>query len=211
MDIGNTDDLVTRFIKDSSRHRPHVAKTLNYDTGGFPSHSNPGDGTVTDNLTSSASRFPPANGSTQIKRFTRNHGRNSMAHVHAVSIHNPGHHLFIRIDVWGRNVSLGAKYVDEGSRIASSDFLQLTHGKCTRVTDNSAFGSSKRDIDHRTLPSHPGGQSSDFFQGHIGRITDSALGGSSSQTVLNSIAFEYLELSIVHLYGDSHRDFAVSS
>ncbi len=50
-------------------------------------------------------RLRTPQGATNTERFTRDHTRHGIAFVHAVGVHNPGHHLGVGVHSRGWNIA----------------------------------------------------------------------------------------------------------
>src|SRR5258706_9200204 len=132
-----------------------------------------------------------------------------MPGVHRVGVHDPRHYLFIGVDIGRRNISIRAEDVHERSRIAPGQLLQLRIGESHWIADDSAFGTTKWEIDHGTFPGHPGGQRTYFIQSHVGSVSDAAFTRASRETVLNTITLENLQGAVIHHNGNSHTNLAI--
>ena len=76
-----------------------------------------------------------------------------------------------------------------------------------RIADHAALGAAERNVDHRALPGHPGGQRAHFVQRHVGRVADAALGRAARDGMLHAIAGEDFEPAVVELHRDVNGDF----
>ena len=145
----------------------------------------------------------------QIDWFARDACRFRMADVHRVGVHDPGHGLLIGIHIRRRHIALRADVIQDFRRVAPGNALQFPHRELGGITDNTAFGSSKGDIDDRALPGHFGGQASNFVQRHIRRVAKATLARPPSDTVLHAVAVKNSELSIVHRHWNVHDEFPI--
>ena len=75
------------------------------------------------------------------------------------------------------------------------------------ITNYTAFGPAKRNIDYSTLPCHPARQSADFVEGDVGRIAETALGWTTGNGMLYPEASKYLQMAVVHHDWNVEDDF----
>src|SRR5258708_1983995 len=127
--------------------------------------------------------------------------RNREAVMHGVGVHDPGHDLGIRVDVWRRDVAVGTDHAGDLRGVAAGEALQLATTELAWVQDDAALGAAKRDVDDGALPRHPHRQSAHLVQRDVGVIADAALGRPAIDVVLNAIAGEHLDASVIHADG----------
>ena len=109
-----------------------------------------------------------------------------------VSIHHPGHHLFVRAEVGSHHVHLRADERDHLLRVTARQPLQLTGGHLARLAGNAAFGAAVGQARQCALPAHPHRQRRHFPQGDVGMVAQPALGGAERQVMLDAVAGENL-------------------
>ena len=77
------------------------------------------------------------------------------------------------------------------------------------ITNNAAFGSSKRNVYHRTFPGHPASEGSDFIKRYIRGIAHAAFPGASCYRMLHPEASEDFQVAVVH--GDRNVKYNFAS
>src|SRR5579875_744005 len=131
-----------------------------------------------------------------------------MALVHGVSVHDPGHGLFVGIDIGGGDVSLWTDEFSDFGGVAAGDAFELAFAEQLRLTNDAAFAATEGDIDHGTLPGHPGGEGTYFIEGNVGRETNAAFSGAAGDGVLHAIASEHFDAAVIerdrNIYGEFH-------
>jgi len=152
-----------------------------------------------------ASRRPA--GASQLDGFSGDHRRGGLAYVHGVGVHHPGHHLLAGAHIRRGDIALRAQPVEQFRSVASCETLEFAARHFARVANHPAFGSAEGNIDHRALPSHPGGQRAHFVEGDIGGKANSALARATHRGVQDTIADEHFQLTVVEAHGNVQRDF----
>ena len=128
--------------------------------------------------------------------------------MHGVGVHDPGHSLLVGVHVGGGDVFFGADELDEFGGIAAGHAFEFALRHFLRIADDSAFRAAEGDVDDGALPGHPGGEGADFVESDVGRVTDAAFGGASSDGVLHAVAGEDFDRAVIHADGDVNDDLA---
>jgi hypothetical protein len=130
-----------------------------------------------------------------------------VAHLLAVRVHDPGHHLLVGAHVGSRNVLVGPDEVDDLGGVAAGDPLDLGARQLGGVDPHPSLGASERDADDGALPGHQHRQRRHLSEVHIGRIPDAALGGTHGQDVLHPVAEQGLDPgAVIAAVGDGDDD-----
>jgi hypothetical protein len=125
-----------------------------------------------------------------------------MSVVHAVRVHDPGHHARIRAEVRRRDVHLRADdYADLGG-ISAGEPLKLAFRQAARVDDNATLGAAVRQVDHGAFPCHPHRQRLHLVEANEGAVADAAFHGPAGVVVLHPVAREHLGVAVVHADGE---------
>ena len=128
--------------------------------------------------------------------------------MHGVGIHDPGHGLLVGVHVRGGNVFFRADELNESGCVAPGHPLELALAHVLGIADDAAFGAPEGNVDDGALPRHPRGESADFIERDIGRVSDAALGGAARYGVLNAVAGEDFDAAVIHGDGDVNDDLA---
>ena len=128
--------------------------------------------------------------------------------MHGVGVHNPGHGLFVGVDIGRGDVAFRSDEIDDFGGVAAGDFFEFGVREDVRIADYTALAAAEGDIRDRAFPGHPGCQSADFIQGHVGSKTDAALGRPAGHRVLHPVAGEDFQAAVVELHRDVNRDLA---
>ena len=88
--------------------------------------------------------------------------------MHGVGVHDPGHDLFVGVDVGSGNIFFGANEIEQFGRVAAGHALQFAHGHRVRIADDAALGTAEGDVHDRALPGHPTGEGADFIEVNVG-------------------------------------------
>ncbi len=127
----------------------------------------------------------------------------------AVLVHHPGHDLGVRVDVRGRDVAGGAEDLLDLVHEGAGDLLELCLGELGRVAIDAALGAAERDVRDGGLPGHERGEGADLVDVYLGVVADAALVGPASAVVLDAVAGEDVDLSVLALDGDLDGDLPV--
>ena len=115
-----------------------------------------------------------------------------------ILVHHPGHYLGGGVDVRGRDIDIHAQGGAHGPDIGPGEALLLGLGELLGVAGDPALAAAQRDIHHRALPGHPGGQGPDRVDGLVRMPAQPALGRSPGLVVLNPVGLENLDPAVVH-------------
>src|SRR6059058_1887491 len=97
-----------------------------------------------------------------------------MAHMHGVGIHDPGHDLFVRVDVRAEDIFFRTQDLNELRSVPSGESLEFTLGHHVWIANHSTSCAAEWDIHEGTLPCHPTRKRACFIQGDVGAVTDTA-------------------------------------
>ena len=126
-----------------------------------------------------------------------------------VSVVDPGHGVFVGVDVRRRNIGVRpdivAKFVDE----TPSDAPKLGLAQAFRIANHTALGPAEGHFHQGTFPSHQRGQSSDFFDRDVGMIANTALARAQHSIMQDPVAAKRLNRAIFHLDGKANRQCAL--
>jgi hypothetical protein len=134
-----------------------------------------------------------------------------VALVHGIRVHDPRHHPLVGVHVRGRHVGVGTQGLDDGRGIASGDPLQLAVGELEGITHDAALGTAERDVHHRALPSHPGGERRHLVQRHRHVEADPALRGTTRGVVQHAVAGVHVHLAVVAYHRHRHDDLLLGT
>ena len=81
-------------------------------------------------------------------------------------------------------------------RVSASSSFWL---RLLRIDDHATLAAAVRDADHRALPGHPHREGLDLVERHVLVIADAALGRAAAEVVLDAVAGEHLDRSVVHV------------
>ena len=135
------------------------------------------------------------------------HGRDRVAGVHRISIHDPRHDFVIGVDVRRGNVALGAEEFHDLGSVAAREPFQFAEGEQIGIADDAAFGAAEGNVDDGALPRHPGGQGAHLVQRDIGGEADAAFAWAARDGMLDAVSGEDFQAAIVQLDGDVDGDF----
>ena len=209
VDIGDADDLVTRFMHEHCAHRADIAEALHDDACLLALHAELGDSAFAGNHQTPASGFLAAARAAERERFAGDDGRGGVAHVHRVGVHDPGHGLLVGAQVRSWDVALGPDKLYDLRGIAAGNALDLAHGKLGRVADNTTLRAAKRNVNDGAFPGHPGRKRADFVESYVGSEADAALARPANDGVVDAIADKNFHVSVVKGHGDIHRNLLV--
>ncbi len=113
----------------------------------------------------------------------------------------------IGVDIGGGDVAVGTDDVHDLGSVAARDSFQLAIGEHVGIADDAAFSAAEGDVDHGAFPGHPSGQGADFVNCDVGGETDAAFGGAAHHRVLDAVAGENFQASIVELHGNVDGEF----
>ena len=122
-----------------------------------------------------------------------------VAGVHRVGVHHPGHDLGVGVDVRRRDVLLGSDEDLDLGEEAAGQALELLLAELLGVDDDAALAAAVRDADDRALPGHPHGEGLDLVERDVLVVADAALGRPATEVVLDAVAGEDLDGSVVHV------------
>jgi hypothetical protein len=126
--------------------------------------------------------------------------------VHGVRVHDPRHHALVRVHVRRRDVRIGAQRVDDACRIPPRQALELSGTHAQRITDDAAFRTAERHVDHGALPCHPGRQRRHLIERHVQVEPDTSFRRATGRVVEHANPREHLDFSIVHHRWTGHDD-----
>ncbi len=201
MNVGDANNFAATLMQQLGRNAANIAASLNYNPCALQLHSEKLGGSLHHDHDSASGSLTPSFGSAETHRLSSNNRSYGASGVHAVCIHDPGHHLFIRVDVRRRNVFLGTENFKHLCCITASNLFQLFFRHNGRITFNPPFCATERNIDNRALHRHPRRKSADFVQIHIRGKTDAPFCGTSRNAVLDTITGEDFKPSVIHLNG----------
>ena len=209
VDVCNADDLIAGLVHQPRRLRAHVSASLDDDARGLPVAPETFEGLVADDHAPAPGRLAAAARASEVERLSRHARRHRVPDVHGVGVHDPGHRLLVGVHVRGGDVALRADVVEDFRRVPSRDPLQLASRKFFGIADDAAFGAAERNVDDAAFPSHLGGESTDFVEGDIGAVAQTAFARSARDAVLDAEAVEYFQPPVVQGHGNVHDDFSV--
>src|ERR1700730_17892328 len=205
---GNANDLVPSPMHEAGGIRAHIAKTLNDHSGLLWTHAVSLQGLATDDHQSTSRGFSASMGAAQFERFPGDHGRDRMADMHGVGIHDPGHDLLVRVDVRTEDIFFWTQHLHQVRRVASGEPLEFTLGHLVWIANHPAGCAAEGDIYHRAFPGHPTGECPRLVKSYVGAVTQATLGRPTIDGVLHPESGKCLQRSIVHLYRYVHDDLA---
>ena len=132
-----------------------------------------------------------------------------MADVGRVGVHHPAHDLLVGADVGRGHVGVRPEEVDHFLHVAAGEMLEFGLGELLGIDDHAALGAAVGQADERTFPAHPHRERGDLADGDVLVEADAALGRAGREVVLDPIAFEDRDRSIVAVdrAGDGDRPF----
>ena len=119
-----------------------------------------------------------------------------------VGVHHPRHRLAVRADVRRGDVVLGADVLAERVGEAARDPLELELRDRVRIELDAALSSAEREAQERGLPRHHGGERLDVVQRDLRVVAHAALERADEVVVLDPVALEESDLSVVHADGE---------
>jgi hypothetical protein len=187
------------------RHQPrrdaaHVAEALDGDPALAQVHAEMARGILDGVYDALSRRFGPTFGAAEGDRLAGDHGRDGVADVHRIRVHNPGHRLGIGVDVRSRDVPLGADQDGQLRGEAAGQALEFAQAELARVDHDSALAATERHADDGAFPGHPHRQGLDLVEVDVLVVPDAALRGAARKIVLDAVAGEDLDLAVVHLH-----------
>src|SRR5438445_9530794 len=109
-----------------------------------------------------------------------------MAHMHGVGIHDPGHALFVRVDVTTEDIFFRTQDLNELRSVPSGESLEFTLGHLVWIANHSTSRAAERDVPQGTFPCHPTCECTRLVKGEVGTVTDATLGWPAIDCVLHS-------------------------
>ena len=113
-------------------------------------------------------------------------------------VQHPDHVLRVGHYVGRGHVGNGANILCDLTHPAAANLFLLALAQIVRIANDSAFGSSQRDIDDGTLPGHPHGQSADRVDRLLRVKANAAFARPAGVVVLNAEAAKDLDASVIH-------------
>ncbi len=147
-------------------------------------------------------------GSAETDRLAGHDARDRVADVHGVRVHEPGHDLGRGVDVRRRDVALGPDQDRDLGEEPAAESLELPLGQLLGVDGDAALAAAVRDAHDRALPGHPHREGLDLVERDVLVVPDAALGGAAAEVVLDAIAGEDLDGSVVHVHREVDRELA---
>ncbi len=129
----------------------------------------------------------PRDRSAQGWRLAGHHRRFGVAHLLAVGVHDPGHHLLVGAHVGRRNVLVRSDEVDDLGRVPPGDPLQLGARQGGGIDSNPALGPAERDADNGALPGHQHRQGRHLTEVDVRGEADPTLGRPHGENVLHPV------------------------
>src|SRR5215472_9692537 len=124
--IRETDDFVAGFLHQVRGHRADISETLHHHAAARSFHADLGERLVTAHHDSATGGFASPSGAPQLNRLSRHHRRRGLTDVHRIGVHHPGHGLFARAHVRGRNVALRSQPIRQFRRVAPRQTFHLS-------------------------------------------------------------------------------------
>jgi hypothetical protein len=113
-------------------------------------------------------------------------------------VQHPEHVLAGGHHVGRRDVGDRAHVLRELAHPAAADLLLLALAEVVGVADHAALPPAERNVHDRALPGHPGRESLDLVEVRVLMVADATLGRTTCRAVLDPIAFEHLQASVIH-------------
>lgn len=164
-------------MQEQGGHRAHVAKSLHGDPALMGTEAQFLHSGQRNGHDPASGGLAPSSRSSQHQGFACDDGRDRAPGVHGVGIHDPGHDLFVGVQIRSGDVRVRTEDVDQVGRISSGKTLNLPGAHLRGITPDRALGSAKGDIHNGTLPRHPRGQGLDLIEGNIWRVANTPLEG----------------------------------
>ena len=141
----------------------------------------------------------------QADRLAGDDARDRVPGVHGVGVHEPGHHLGVRVHVRRGNVALRPDEDLDLGEEATAERLQLLLAQLLRIDDHATLAAAVGDADDRTLPGHPHREGLDLVDADVLVVADPALRRAAAQVVLDAEPREHLDRAVVHLHREVDR------
>src|ERR1700727_1019017 len=206
--LGNADDLVALVHHQLRCIRSHVAEALDDDAAAVALYVEMLERFIAYDADAPSRGLAPPARPADVQRLSCNYGGDSLAHVHGIGIHDPRHHLLVGVDVRRGNILLRADELDQLCRVAARHPLQLADRHFFRIADHTTLGTAEGNVHHRALPGHPAGQRAHFIQRDIGRVADTTLRRPARDGVLDAVAGEDFDGTVVHADREVHDKLA---
>ena len=122
--------------------------------------------------------------------------------MHGVSVHHPGHGLFVGAHVGSHDVNLRA---DEGNHflgVTAGEAFELGLAEVSGIAGDTAFGAAVGQTGEGAFPTHPHGEGSDLAEGDFRMVTETTLGRTEREVMLDAVAGENLGGAVVAMDGE---------
>ena len=129
--------------------------------------------------------------------------------VHRDGVHHPGHRLSVGAHVGRRDVGGGSDHALQLAGEAPRDGLELALAERRRIDRHAALRATKRHVHQRALPGHPHRQGAHLIEVRCGVEADATLGRAAGEVVLDAVAGEDLDVAVVHLHWEAHRELTL--
>src|SRR4029079_19161478 len=106
-------------------------------------------------------------------------------------------HLWVRPDIRCRDVRIRPDDALELRREAAGHRLELLGAHPRGIDRDPTLRAAERDIDEGALPGHPHRECTDVVEIRRGVVTQTAFRGSPRHVVLDPVAGEYLDRTVV--------------
>ena len=150
--------------------------------------------------TTACCRFATAERPAKRNWLARDHAKFGVAAHHRDGVHDPGHRLFIGVDIRRGDIAIGTDDGCDLKRITTRQALQLIYRKGFWIADYAAFAAAIRNADRGALPGHPRRERFHFIERHIWVVAYAALARSAGYVVLYAVALEDLNITAVHFH-----------
>src|SRR4051812_25519892 len=115
-----------------------------------------------------------------------------MSAHHGNRIHDPGHGLFVCINVRRGNVSIRTDDRSYLKCVTPREPFQLVARQTLGIANDAAFATPVRNANRGTLPGHPRSKRLNLIQSDIWVIANAALAWAARDVVLHAVALEDL-------------------
>ncbi len=198
------DDFRARFNVEQAREvTSHIAKALDDDASALERNAKVTRVLLHDVHDAAARRLFASERSAERDRLAR-HDCRGVALAARVFVENPGHHLRVGVDVGGGDVAVGPEHDGDALREPARQSFELELGQLLRIDGDAALGAPERNVHERGLPGHDRRETQDLVVIGFRVIADpalaAALAGPARAVVLDAIAGEHLDPSVVHAH-----------
>src|SRR5258708_30164882 len=128
--------------------------------------------------------------------FARYYSGDRVTFMHGKRVHNPCHHLRVRIDIGRRNIAMRSDNDRDLGRVAASQAFQLAMAHILRFTNNATFFAPKLYTYHRALPDHPHSQDLDFVARNIRAVAHATFGRATVDVMRHAIPCNSLNATV---------------